>query len=232
LENRAELSAEGIRLDAGGSSCRVCFQGRRYPARIPLPGRYNVANVLAAVGAALALGIEPERSLPALEGCPPIPGRMEPVGTGGAIRVLVDFAHTPDALENALKALREIAPARLILVFGCGGDRDRLKRPLMGEIASRLADFTVITSDNPRSEDPGEIIAEIARGIPASRGNYSVCPEREAAIREAVSLAAGGDIVLIAGKGHEEKQIFADREVPFSDRRAAEAALAEKGEGV
>jgi UDP-N-acetylmuramoyl-L-alanyl-D-glutamate--2,6-diaminopimelate ligase len=150
-----------------------------------------------------------------------VPGRFEAVDAGQPFTVVVDYAHTPDGLENLLRSAREITAGRLICVFGCGGDRDRAKRPLMGAIARRLADVAVVTSDNPRSEDPEAIIAEITAGFP-----MDVEPDRRAAIRAAVAAAADGDVVVIAGKGHEQGQEVAGRTVPFDDREVAREALA------
>lgn len=230
MSGECDLRATAVRLSPEGISFLLEYGGESIPVTSRLLGRYNVANILAALGGLTALGLAPAEAVPLLAGVPPIPGRMEAVDGGHPFRILVDFAHTPDALENALVAVREITVGRLILVFGCGGDRDREKRPRMGEIAGRLADLTFITSDNPRSEEPGKIVAEIAAGF---RGRFAALvlePDRAAAINRAVAVAGPGDLVLIAGKGHEEKQVFADCEIPFSDRRVAAAALREARE--
>ena len=176
---------------------------------MPLPGDFNVANALAALGAAAALGADEHEAAHALENADRVPGRMEPIDSGQPFAVLVDYAHTPDSLENVLEAARRLTPApgRVICVFGCGGDRDRDKRPLMGGIAARLADVPVVTSDNPRSEDPDAIVAEITAGM-TGRDDVRVEVDRRAAIREALELAAEGDTVVIAGKGHEQGQEF------------------------
>jgi UDP-N-acetylmuramoyl-L-alanyl-D-glutamate--2,6-diaminopimelate ligase len=189
----------------------------------PLPGRFNVSNVLGAVAAVRALGVPLEQIAAALPQAGRVPGRFEPVDEGQAFAVLVDYAHTPDSLENVLSAARPLTRGRLRCVFGCGGDRDRGKRPLMGEIAARLADDVIVTSDNPRSEDPEAIVAEIVAGI---RGEVSVEPDRRAAIGQAIAEAQEGDVVVIAGKGHEQGQEYENgRKVPFDDVTVAREAL-------
>ncbi len=162
---------------------------------------------------------------------PRVPGRVEPVDAGQNFLVVVDYAHTPDSILSVLQAARPLTAGRLIVVFGCGGDRDRAKRPLMGAAATANADLTVITSDNPRSEDPLAIIAAIEAGAREGGGAFVVEPDRTAAIALAVGEAAGGDTVVIAGKGHEPYQEFADRTVPFDDREVARAAILAAGKG-
>ena len=188
--------------------------GRVY---LKLLGRFNVSNALAALGACGALGVDPKVMAEALSEMSCVPGRLEPVRNDRGLSVFVDYAHTPDALANVLRTLREIAPKRLLVVFGCGGNRDRGKRPLMGAAAATLADYSVVTSDNPRGEDPSAIIAEITAGFGAA-GNFEVEVDREKAIAKALSLARPGDVVLVAGKGHERVQEFANTVVPFDDR--------------
>ena len=200
-----------------------------------LVGRPGVYNILASVATAVALDLPfsaIERGIASVE---KVPGRFEIVsGPADAVTVVVDYAHTDDALRNLLEAARSLAGGRLITVFGCGGDRDRTKRPLMGAVAARLSDLIVITSDNPRSEDPTAIIAEIARGLaPLGRGAGDTPPhlaivDRGKAIEQAIREARAGDVVLIAGKGHERYQIIGDREIPFSDVEAAQTVLARR----
>jgi len=187
-----------------------------------LRGRFNVENVLGAVAAARILGVEEEAIAAGVEHLAGVPGRFEAVDEGQPFAVLVDYSHTPDALESLLVEARSLASGRLVCVFGCGGDRDRGKRPLMGEIASRLADAVIVTSDNPRSEDPQAVIDEILAGVP---GPVEVEPDRAAAIARALGAADAGDVVVIAGKGHEQGQEFADRTIPFDDRDVAREAL-------
>ena len=182
-------------------------------------------TLLGAVAAARLLEL-PDRAI--VEGAlhlQGVPGRFEAVDEGQAFGVLVDYAHTPDALENVLAAARQICAGRLVCVFGCGGDRDRGKRPLMGAVAARLADRVIVTSDNPRSEEPLAIIDDVLGGIADGEALVEVEPDRRAAIRLAVAGAAEGDVIVIAGKGHEQGQSFADRTLPFSDREEAADAL-------
>jgi UDP-N-acetylmuramoyl-L-alanyl-D-glutamate--2,6-diaminopimelate ligase len=218
----ADLLATDAATDANGLSFRV--EGALIRSR--LRGRYNVENCLAAFAAAHLVGMPSEacaRGIAALAG---VPGRLEPVEEGQDFLVLVDYAHTPDSLDNVLRAARPLAgDHRVIVAFGCGGDRDRGKRPLMGEACTRLADLTIVTSDNPRSEDPLAIIAEIEPGAARGGGRYVIEPDRRAAISMAVAEASPGDVVVIAGKGHETGQEFADRTIDFDDRVVAAEEL-------
>ena len=191
---------------------------------VPLPGRFNVLNALGAAAAVRAVGVGLETIAAVLPRAERVPGRFEPVDAGQEFAVIVDYSHEPDALENVLRAARELVPGRVTVVFGAGGDRDRVKRPVMGEVASRLADRAIVTSDNPRSEDPEAIVAEVLAG--AAPGTESIL-DRRAAIERALDGAGPGDLVLIAGKGHEQGQELAGgRKVPFDDREVAREALA------
>ena len=190
-------------------------------------GRYNISNAAAAATAALQLGIGIESVRTGLEQYEGTPGRLEVVDCGQSFSVLVDYAHSPDALANVLTTLREVAARRIILVFGCGGDRDRGKRPVMGGIAKQHSDYFVITADNSRKERTDDIIAEIEAGI-GQCSYYDVQPDRSAAIRLAIASAKPGDIVLLAGKGHETYQILGDTIIPFDDREQARAALTQR----
>jgi UDP-N-acetylmuramoyl-L-alanyl-D-glutamate--2,6-diaminopimelate ligase len=231
LERRGDLElhsygladAAGVELAPGGAR----FRWRGLDVALRLTGRFNVANALGAATAALALGVEPATIVRGLGAAPPVPGRFEPVEAGQPFTVLVDYSHKPDALEQALRSARELVGpgGRLAVVFGAGGDRDAAKRPLMGEVAARLADRVVITSDNPRSEDPLAIIAAVEAGVPPG-SSVATEPDRRRAIEAAVAAAGPGDVVLIAGKGHETTQTAGDRTVPFDDRVEARAALA------
>jgi UDP-N-acetylmuramoyl-L-alanyl-D-glutamate--2,6-diaminopimelate ligase len=221
LESGADLRAEDVRVTASG----IGFRADGVRIESPLRGRFNVYNCLAAFAAARQLGLGDDAIARGIAGLPGVPGRIEPVDAGQPFLVLVDYAHTPDSVENVLAAARPLTKGRVIAVLGCGGDRDRGKRPLMGEAATRAADLTVITSDNPRSEDPDAIIAEIVPGAERGGGEYVVEPDRRAAIRTALAAAATGDVVVIAGKGHESGQEFADRTVPFDDRIVAREEL-------
>jgi len=216
----ADFRAEDVRFDVAGSRFRCLGRDVEVGVQMRLPGPFNVANALAAIAAAHTLGVDPGQSAAALAAVDRVPGRFEPVDEGQRFAVLVDYAHTPDSLENVLRAARSVTEGRLICVFGCGGDRDRDKRPLMGRIAAELSDLAVVTSDNPRSEDPAAIIAQILAG--AGSDGVEVEPDRRAAIALALEQASEGDTVVIAGKGHEEGQEFeGGRKIPFDDRRVA-----------
>jgi UDP-N-acetylmuramoyl-L-alanyl-D-glutamate--2,6-diaminopimelate ligase len=193
---------------------------------LKLRGRFNAENALAALAAARLLGIDDESIVRGLEALRGVPGRFESVVEGQPFEVIVDYSHKPEALESVLRTARELTSGRVICVFGCGGDRDRGKRPLMGGIASELSDVAIVTSDNPRSEEPQAIIDEIVAGV---SGDVEVEPDRAAAIEQAISIAADGDVVLIAGKGHEQGQEFADRTIPFDDREVARDVLRRLG---
>jgi UDP-N-acetylmuramoyl-L-alanyl-D-glutamate--2,6-diaminopimelate ligase len=223
----ADFRAAEVSFDAAGSRFLCLGPGGEAEVRMPLPGQFNVENALAAIGACHALGVPSEDAAGALASAGMVPGRFEPVDEGQPFAVLVDYAHTPDSLENALTAARKLTEGRLIAVFGCGGDRDREKRPLMGGIAARLSDACVVTSDNPRSEEPQAIIAEILAGMPDSEnGGIEVEPDRRGAIALAFETAAPGDTVVIAGKGHEQGQELANgRKIPFDDREVAREEL-------
>ncbi|MCY7275673.1 MAG: UDP-N-acetylmuramoyl-L-alanyl-D-glutamate--2,6-diaminopimelate ligase, partial [Phormidesmis sp. CAN_BIN44] len=197
--------------------------------RSPLVGQFNLANMLAAIGAGLHLGLDLKSMVNALPEFTGVPGRMEQVQVklDQDISVIVDYAHTPDSLENMLKAARPFIPGQMICVFGCGGDRDRTKRPKMGNIAATLADQVIVTSDNPRTEDPARILADVVEGIPDSV-QALVLSDRAAAIRTAILQAKPGDGVLIAGKGHEDYQILGTEKIHFDDREQARAALTER----
>jgi UDP-N-acetylmuramoyl-L-alanyl-D-glutamate--2,6-diaminopimelate ligase len=195
----------------------------------PLLGAFNVDNVLAAFATARDLGIDPGAIVDGIGSLAVVPGRMERIEAGQRFLVVVDYAHTPDSIRSVLRAARPLVPGRVIVVFGCGGDRDRAKRPLMGEEATANADLTVLTTDNPRSEEPEAIVEEIVPGAILGGGAYLVELDRRAAIRRAVELASPGDAVVIAGKGHEPGQTFRDRTVPFDDREVAREVLLEVG---
>ena len=219
----ADFRAVDIRFDFNGAQFQLDAKGRSALVRLPLIGRFNVYNALAALAAGSALGINLRESISSIANSPQIPGRLESVADQQAFRVFVDYAHTPDALENAINTVRELDPRRLITVFGCGGNRDVPKRAQMGKVADRLSDFSVITSDNPRGEDPRVIIDGIVEGFSSDR--YKIEEDRRAAIADALGLAQKGDIVLIAGKGHEATQTFADQTVEFDDRVVARQCL-------
>lgn len=226
-DNTASLWASDIKLTGTGASFVVNGNFGRREIPLKITGLFNVYNVLAAMGCALAEKVPVETITAALSSFKGVPGRFEAIDMGQPFGVVVDYSHTPDGLENVLRAAREIDQGRVIVVFGCGGDRDRTKRPIMGRIAAELADVVIVTSDNPRSEDPEAILAEIVPGVKEKIGDkqYEVQADRRAAICRAIELAAAGDMVLIAGKGHEDYQILKDRTIHFDDREEARNAL-------
>jgi UDP-N-acetylmuramoyl-L-alanyl-D-glutamate--2,6-diaminopimelate ligase len=254
IDSAARIRAAQIQVTPAGIEFHVSVAGApARPVRLRLGGHFNVYNALAAIGVGVGAGLPWETIVAGLESVPGVPGRFEAVDAGQNFAVLVDYAHTPDGLLNVLRAARALSPRRLIAVFGCGGDRDRTKRPIMGRIAAEHADVAVVTSDNPRSENPDAIIAEILAGMESGGARCSVLgarpalpcpvqaehrapstehrasiitePDRRAAIERAIRAAGPGDLVLIAGKGHEDYQIFADRTIHFDDREVAREAL-------
>jgi len=238
LAATADVSTSNIDMTLGGMRFEVTTPKGTVQISSKLVGRPNVYNILAATATAVSLELPVAAIEEGVSGLRGVPGRFEVVSdSGDAVTVVVDYAHTDDALRNLLETARPLAPNRLITVFGCGGDRDRSKRPLMGMVAARLSDVVVITSDNPRSEEPARIIEEIERGIPAGSQASSRSPiveslvDRSAAIERAVAIAAPGDLVLIAGKGHEKYQQIGDRVLPFDDSEVAKAALARRRRG-
>jgi len=229
VEQEADLRASQIRGTARELTYRLDTPEGVFEVHLRLGGLFNVYNSLAAMGAASALGIPWSTIIPAISQATGVPGRFESVVVEGARQdysVIVDYAHSPDGLENVLRSARALEPSRLISVFGCGGDRDRTKRPIMGRIAAELSDQVIVTSDNPRSEEPNSILADILAGIPQERADaVRTEVDRRKAIREAVALARPGDLVVIAGKGHETYQIFAHETIHFDDREEARAAI-------
>ena len=223
MSPRADFRASNYHAEFAGTSYQLDARGKSYLVRVPLIGRFNVANSMAALAAASSIGLSLRDAILSLSRSPQVPGRLEAVPAKRQFQVFVDYAHSDDALLNVLKTLRELSPRRLILVFGCGGDRDKQKRPLMGRVADQNADFSIITSDNPRKEDPDAIIADAEKGFRS--GNYEKIPDRARAIARAIELAQPRDIVLIAGKGHEAYQEFSDHTIPFDDIQVARQAL-------
>jgi UDP-N-acetylmuramoyl-L-alanyl-D-glutamate--2,6-diaminopimelate ligase len=226
VEAEADVRALGVVASTEG----IEFVVDGLSVRSRLRGRFNVSNCVAAFATARVLGIDDAATVRGIGEMSGVPGRMETVQEGQPFLVMIDYAHTPDSVENVLRATSPLASGgRLIIVLGCGGDRDRAKRPLMGRAATSLADLSVITSDNPRSEDPLAIIGDIEPGAAEGGGEYEIEPDRRAAIRLAVREAGPGDVVVIAGKGHESGQQFADRTIPFDDRVVAAEELRELG---
>jgi len=231
--DRADLRAEAIRSGFEGLRFDVVYQGLRQAIESPLVGRFNVLNIQAAIGVGLSYGIELAAIAEGIRTSPPIPGRFERVDNGQPFLVVVDYAHTDDALRNVIQAARELlAPSgrgRVITLFGCGGDRDRTKRPLMGMAAAELSDFVVLTSDNPRSEDPLDIMNDVMVGLGRFDTPHIAEPDRARAIARALAEAKAGDVVLLAGKGHETYQILLDRTIDFDDRETARKELQSLG---
>ena len=241
MDRSLDVYPEKFDADLGGIRATLSVLGKKIEIESPLIGEINLLNILGASALSAALGIDMEAVADGVRRCPGAPGRLEAVPAKPGVTVLVDYAHKPDALEAVLTALRRLRAGRIICVFGCGGDRDRGKRPIMGEIAGRLADIPVLTSDNPRSEDPMAIITEVEKGLIAAgrsrsddastKGGYVVEPDRRAAIGLALRLATAGDAVLIAGKGHEDYQLVAGRVLPFDDRVVVREIAAELARG-
>ena len=225
----AALRAVNVEMGFAGLRFDVEWAAHRWPVQSGLAGRFNVYNILAAFGAGLAHGIAPETICTAIAARGAVPGRFERVDNGQPFLVVVDYSHTSDALRNAIQAARALTQGRVITLFGCGGDRDRSKRPLMGQAAGELSDFVVLTSDNPRSENPLSIINDALVGLCRTDVAYETEPDRAKAIQRAVAEARAGDVVLLAGKGHEDYQVLSDRTIHFDDREVARAALGARG---
>lgn len=220
---RADFRASGLKTDFTGTTFQLDAQEKSFLVRLPFMGRFNMYNALAALASASALGLDLRTAVLGLASAPAVPGRLERVPVKRQYQVYVDYAHTEDSLLNVMKTLRELSPNRLIVVFGCGGNRDRAKRPLMGAAVEQNADIAIITSDNPRKEQPEAIIEDIKKGFRG--GRYEVIVDRKEAISRGIALAQPRDIVLIAGKGHETYQEFADQTIPFDDVAIAKAAI-------
>lgn len=223
----ADLTAIDAVLHSDSVSFQAAYQGQRAPVVLGIPGGFTVYNALCVLGAALALGIRLDAAVESLKTAQGVKGRVEVVATPGTdFTVLIDYAHTPDSLENVLTSVRGYCKGRLISVFGCGGDRDNTKRPIMGEIGARLSDIAVVTSDNPRTEDPNKIIEQILAGIP-DQSNCVVVENRRAAIRKAMDLAEPNDIIVLCGKGHETYQILGTEKTHLDEREEVAAHLRE-----
>jgi UDP-N-acetylmuramoyl-L-alanyl-D-glutamate--2,6-diaminopimelate ligase len=222
----AIIRVENFSIEENGMKATISYPGGKLNPASSLIGKHNLYNILASISAALVLAVPTQSIIQGINSLKYVPGRFEFVPNNLGLKIIVDYAHTDNALENLLEAVKSLKPKRIILAFGCGGDRDRTKRPRMGEAAARLADWTIITSDNPRSEDPEKIITEIEQGfLKAGNRNYEKIIDRKRAIEKAIIMARKGDYVLIAGKGHENYQIFKDRTIPFSDVEAAREIL-------
>jgi UDP-N-acetylmuramoyl-L-alanyl-D-glutamate--2,6-diaminopimelate ligase len=229
LSSEAQLHADHVRASFDGLRFDLCYEGARQPMESRLAGRINVLNILAASGAALSYGIDLATIARGVAALQAVPGRFERIDCGQPFLVAVDYAHTDDALRNVIQVAREMTRGRVITLFGCGGDRDRAKRPLMGMAAGELSDFVVLTSDNPRSEDPLDIINDALVGLGRFDTPHITEPDRAKAIRRALEEARAGDVVLIAGKGHEPYQVLKGRTIHFDDRETAREILGSLG---
>jgi UDP-N-acetylmuramoyl-L-alanyl-D-glutamate--2,6-diaminopimelate ligase len=231
IDSAADVSAKKFSLAFSGLEFTAQTPAGRVEIASPLVGRINVYNILAAVGAGLALGLDREAIEVGIRNCRAVPGRFERVDEGQPFLVVVDYAHTDDALRNLLQTARELLgkSGRIITLFGCGGERDRTKRPLMGEAAGSLSDFVVLTSDNPRREDPLKIINDAVVGLQRVQASYVIEPDRALAVEIALEKARPGDIVLLAGKGHETYQVLGERALDFDDRQEARRVLRARG---
>ena len=225
IEKDATVRARGVNTSFAGLRFEVVFEKARIPIASPLIGRINVYNILAACSAGISYGIAGETIAQGIANCAGVPGRFERVDEGQPFAVVVDYSHTDDALRNAILVARGLSPKRVITLFGCGGDRDRTKRPIMGAVAAELSDYVVLTSDNPRSEDPLQIMNDVLVGLRRFNTPLIVEPDRAVAIRRALEQARPGDLVILAGKGHETYQILKDRTIAFDDRQAAREVL-------
>jgi UDP-N-acetylmuramoyl-L-alanyl-D-glutamate--2,6-diaminopimelate ligase len=228
LTKRSDIMAYGIKLSVDGSLFTIRTPKGSFEVKTKLIGRHNISNILASVAAAIALKVPVKIIKKGIESFGAVPGRLELVDEGQPFKVFVDYAHTEDALYNVLSLLRETVPDRkIITVFGCGGDRDRSKRPLMGNVACKFSNRAIVTSDNPRFENPLSIISQIESGIRGEFSNYDIVEDRRDAIKKALFMASSGDVVLIAGKGHEKYQIIKDVSVPFDDCAVTRSILKE-----
>jgi UDP-N-acetylmuramoyl-L-alanyl-D-glutamate--2,6-diaminopimelate ligase len=232
LEGAPDLTVKKFQLSFKGLSFLAQTPAGKIAIESPLVGRINVYNILAAIGAALALGISVDAIQAGVAGLKSVAGRFQRVEMGQPFLAIVDYAHTDDALENLIRTARELNPkGRVITLFGCGGEKDRTKRPVMGEVSGRLSDLVVVTSDNPRSEDPLKIVSDVVVGLQKAQGKYVIEPDREKAIGLAFDEARAGDIVLLAGKGHETTQVLREGIMEWSDDGKARQALRRRGFG-
>ena len=222
-----DITAENIRLSQDETVFDLRTPGWNRKLRSPLVGEHNLRNMLGAAGMGIALGLDEGAVIEGLEANTIAPGRLEPIANSRGARILVDFAHTPDGLLQVLKSLTALPHRRIITVFGCGGDRDRSKRPVMGGIAQCYSDVAILTSDNPRTEDPVTILEEVAAGMGEGGGSYEIVPDRRAAIARGLDLVGERDILLVAGKGHETMQILGTELHHFDDRSVVRELLAE-----
>ncbi|MFR3072556.1 MAG: Mur ligase family protein, partial [Paeniclostridium sp.] len=225
IENKADFMAKDIKIEARGVSYKLITPTYEEDVFVPVPGKFTVYNTLAVIATCYALGIDKDVVINELKNTGGVAGRFEAISNDTGISVIVDYAHTPDALENVIKTAREFAKNKIITVFGCGGDRDTTKRPLMGDIAQKYSDICIVTSDNPRTEDPKLIIDDILKGLDKSKENYKIVEDRKEAIKTAIEIAEKDDVILIAGKGHENYQIIGKVKQHFDDKEIANEFL-------
>ncbi len=225
IENDCDIRAYDVNLSEKGVSFYVSYQGNRFEVELGIPGKFSVYNALTAISCLVAVGVEIGDAIDALKSARGVKGRVELVETGKDFSVIIDYAHTPDGLYNVIRTIRGFCRGRIITVFGCGGDRDASKRPKMGKIAAALSDFCVVTSDNPRTENPDKIISDVLEGVKGSGCEYAVVTNRFEAIAYALDLAQANDVVLLAGKGHETYQILEDRTISFDEREIVRKLL-------
>jgi UDP-N-acetylmuramoyl-L-alanyl-D-glutamate--2,6-diaminopimelate ligase len=231
IDKEADIHAKDIEISEKGVKFDVDTPYGSKFIELGIPGRFSVYNALGSIGACLALGISLEQIQQGLKQAKGVPGRAQIVETGKDFTVLIDYAHTPDGLENILNTVNGFAKGRVVTLFGCGGDRDKTKRPIMGEIAGKLSDFCIITSDNPRTEDPLQILNHIEEGIKKTDCSYVVIENRFEAIKYALENAKKDDVIVLAGKGHETYQILKDRVIHFDEKEIVESILREAGNG-
>ena len=227
IDKDADLKAEDIHISADGVKFKLEYNGKEYPVSLNTPGKFSIYNALGAIGACIIMGIDMNTIIEGLAENKGVSGRFQTVKSKRGFNAIVDYAHTPDGLENILKTAKEFAKGKIITVFGCGGDRDRTKRPIMGEIAGIYSDYCIITSDNPRTENPAQILDDVEPGTKKSGCEYTKIVDRREAINYAVSIAKENDLVVIAGKGHENYQIFADKTIHFDDVEEVRKAFGE-----
>ena len=227
IDEPSDLQAKNIHYLMDRVVFTVNINGADVDFNLKVPGRFSVYNALGVIGAALSMGIAVDDIQTGINAIKGVPGRIQSVPNDKEFNVIVDYAHTPDGLENILNAVREFTKGKVITVFGCGGDRDKTKRPIMGDIAARLGDYSIITSDNPRSEEPIDIINQVEEGVRPVTDDYEKIVDRKEAIFRAVAIAKAGDSVVIAGKGHEDYEIFKDKTIHFDDVEVAKEALEE-----
>ncbi len=227
IDKNADLKAEDIHISADGVEFKLEYDGKEYPVSLNTPGKFSIYNALGAIGACILMGIDMDTIISGLKENKGVNGRFQTVRSKRGFNAIVDYAHTPDGLENILKTAKEFVKGRIITVFGCGGDRDRTKRPIMGEIAGIYSDYCIITSDNPRTEDPVQILDDVEPGTKKSGCEYTKIVDRGEAIKYAIDMAKEGDVVIVAGKGHENYQIFADKTIHFDDVEEVKKAFGE-----